>query len=81
MSRIIELAQAYTEFITGDDGFVVYWPKKERWGAYTAHDLRSLADELDRRNAAWPDTEIYDSNYCGTFLILPLTQENNNGSD
>ena len=30
---------------------------------------------------AWPDAEIYDSNYCGTFLKLPLTQENNNGSD
>jgi hypothetical protein len=31
--------------------------------------------------AAWPDTEIYDSNYCGTFLKLPLTQESSNGSD
>jgi hypothetical protein len=25
--------------------------------------------------SAWPDAEIYDSNYCGTFLKLPLTQE------
>ena len=31
----------------------------------------SLAAALN----AWPDAEIYDSNYCGTFLKLPLTQE------
>ncbi len=53
MSRIIELAQSYGEFVTGDDGFVVYWPTKEFGGSYTAYDLRTLADELDRRNAAW----------------------------
>jgi hypothetical protein len=53
MSRIVELAEKYAEFITNDDGFVVYWPTKERLGYYTAHDLRILADELDRRNAAW----------------------------
>jgi hypothetical protein len=53
MSLIVELAEKYAEFITGDDGFVVYWPTKEFGGSYTAHDLRSLADELDRRNAAW----------------------------
>ena len=26
---------------------------------------------------AWPDAEIYDSNYCGTFLKLPLPHEDN----
>lgn len=53
MSRIVEMADTAGEFITGDDGFVVYWPTNKRGGYYAAHDLRALADELDRRNAAW----------------------------
>ena len=53
MSRIIELAEASGEFVTDEDGFVYYWPKRCRSGHYAAHQLRALADELDRRNAAW----------------------------
>ena len=48
------------DIITGDDGFAVYWP--ERWvhGAFSAHDLRAIADELDRRNAPWAaEVEAY----------------------
>jgi hypothetical protein len=33
--------------------------------------IRTIAAAIN----AWPDAEIYDSNYCGTFLKLPLTQE------
>lgn len=36
------------EFVTFEDGFVYYWPSCE--GGYTAHHLREIADELDRRN-------------------------------
>lgn len=53
MSRIIELAEKAGEFVTGDDGCVVYWPKNTRGGCYTANDLLDLAYELNRRNAAW----------------------------
>jgi hypothetical protein len=53
MSRIVEMAHTAGEFVTGDDGFVVYWPKNQRGGCYSAHDLRALADEIDKRNAAW----------------------------
>lgn len=52
MSDIIKMAEV--DFVTGDDGFVVYWPSQEGpQGAWTAANLRTLADELDRRNDAW----------------------------
>jgi hypothetical protein len=40
----------------GDDGYVVFWPEGKN-GAFTAINLRDIADELDRRNAAW-DTQV-----------------------
>lgn len=40
------------EFVTFDDGFVYYWPQAFR-GAYSSQHLKVIADELDRRNAAW----------------------------
>lgn len=39
-------------FVTVDDGFVAFWPEPNR-GFLSAHDLRAIADELDRRNAPW----------------------------
>lgn len=60
MSDIVKMADAAGEFVTGDDGFVCYWPKSGRGGAYTARDLHQLADELDRRNAKWQaDLDAY----------------------
>jgi len=41
---------------------------KEQW-------RKRIRAALTAGLAAWPDAEIYDSNYCGTFLKLPLTQE------
>ena len=41
------------EFVTGDDGYVVYWPTDKRGGALSAWVLRVIADYLDARNAAW----------------------------
>jgi len=52
MSRMVELAKLRGEFQTLDDGFVYYWPS-HRNGAFSADNLRKLADELDRRNALW----------------------------
>ena len=49
--RIIQYADEHSEFVTDVDGFVKYWPKGN--GCLTEHDLRVLADEIARRNAAW----------------------------
>jgi hypothetical protein len=64
MTDIAKLATERGEFVVGDDGYYVYWPTTEPYqhadggwtgggGSYTAADLRSLADELDRLNAPW----------------------------
>lgn len=51
-AMFIASAESEGEFVTGDDGYVVYWPK-HCGGAFSAWTLRAFADELDRRNAAW----------------------------
>lgn len=43
------------EFVIFEDGYTYYWPNNG--GALTAHNLRQIADELDRRNA--PVGELY----------------------
>jgi hypothetical protein len=50
------IERAASDFITGDDGWVVYWPKDSN-GALSAWQMRVIAEELDRRNAQW-DTEV-----------------------
>ncbi|APR52017.1 hypothetical protein CA223_06670 [Sphingomonas koreensis] len=52
-ARFVESADSSGEFVTGDDGFVVYWPQGFGGGAFSAWTLRVFADELDRRNAGW----------------------------
>lgn len=37
-------------WFTDGGGFVVFWPRRSA-GIYSAHFLRAIADELDRRNA------------------------------
>ena len=57
--NIIEKIDAAGDFVTGDDGFVCFWPAKVL-GAFTSHNLRVIADELDKRNKAWEeDIEKY----------------------
>jgi hypothetical protein len=51
--RCIALSEQRGDFVTGDDGYVVYWPASRKVGALSPHHLRWLADELDRRNADW----------------------------
>lgn len=50
VTQLIEKAQA--DFVVEMDGFVYYAPVAGR-GHFNAWMLRALADELDRRNAAW----------------------------
>ena len=50
MTNIIARIPA-CDFVTGDDGFVAFWPNCN--GSLSATDLRTIADELDRRNAPW----------------------------
>lgn len=51
-AMFIATADSEGEFVTADDGYVVYWPNGCP-GAFNAWTLRAFADELDRRNAAW----------------------------
>jgi hypothetical protein len=50
--RRMSLLDSRKSLVTGDDGYVVFWPTSSV-GAYTSYDLREIADELDKRNAAW----------------------------
>ena len=53
MADIIKMADELGEFIYLEDGFLYYDPKSS--GAISAHQLRTIADELDRRNKNWSD--------------------------
>jgi hypothetical protein len=52
VERVAQLADERGDFVTGEDGFVVWWPRVVN-GSLNAAELRILADELDRRNAEW----------------------------
>jgi hypothetical protein len=41
------------ELVTGDDGYVVWWPSDK--GAINAWQLRVIADYLDERNKPWDE--------------------------
>lgn len=52
--RVIELIDARQEFVQDVDGFIYFWPDSKRApGHMSAHHLRWIADELDRRNKPW----------------------------
>lgn len=61
-NRIIQVAEERGEFLYLEDGYLYYAPNGS--GAISAHDLRTLADELDRRNKKWSDEidEYFRSN-------------------
>ncbi|EPR09803.1 hypothetical protein M527_06655 [Sphingobium indicum IP26] len=59
-AMFIASADSEGEFVAGDDGYMVYWPKGCH-GAFNAWTLRLFADELDRRNADW-DRHFNDHN-------------------
>lgn len=51
--RVLALSVQREEFVVLDDGYAHYWPHGSPYGALTAWELRTLADELDRRNRLW----------------------------
>lgn len=51
--RVISLSIAREEFVTLPDGYVHFWPDGSPHGALSSWHLRTLADELDRRNRSW----------------------------
>ena len=53
MLNIVKKADELGEFITLSDGFVYWWPDRKVLCAISSHELRELADELDRRSAKW----------------------------
>lgn len=50
--RVIQQAHERGDFVTGEDGFFVYWPTPLH-GALNEWVLRAIADELERLNAPW----------------------------
>jgi hypothetical protein len=57
-ARIIAMSEARQEFVRDDaNGYIYYAPEGGIHGAFESWMLRALADELDRRNAAW-DAQI-----------------------
>jgi len=50
MSEIVRLTYERGEFVQDVDGLVYWWSEG---GAYSAHHLRDIADELDRVNGDW----------------------------
>lgn len=41
------------DFITGDDGYKIYWPEGFQGGGFSSWLLRLIADELDKANEDW----------------------------
>ena len=59
--RLIEKIEQADEFGMLDDGYQYYFPNHR--GALSAANLRTIADELDRRNAKWD--EIVQREFSG----------------
>lgn len=49
--RIIDACEKEGRFLTLEDGYCHFWSN----GAFSAHILRIIADELDRRNKNWDE--------------------------
>lgn len=48
---VVEKAHEYGDIEPLDDGYQYFWVKDR--GAFSANDLRLIADELDRLNENW----------------------------
>jgi hypothetical protein len=62
--KLIQILVERDEFVTLEDGYVYWWPTHEHvkhsdgsmtggGGALAAWQLKTIAEELDRRNAEW----------------------------
>lgn len=58
-TQLLEGCHRRNEFAPLDDGYQYYCI--DHRGAYSAADLRTIADELDRLNAAW-DAQVQRDN-------------------
>lgn len=54
MGDIIKKIDERGEFVYLEDGFLYYAPEATG-GCISAHELRTIADELDKRNKAWEE--------------------------
>jgi len=43
------------EFFTDVSGYIYWWPHESTGGFLSSHQLRAIADELDRRNKPFDD--------------------------
>lgn len=41
------------EIVTFEDGFKYFWPTNYKHGAFSAHNLREIANHLDELNREW----------------------------
>lgn len=71
--KVLNMAQDRKEFVTDVDGFVYWWPtaSPEAQGHLSAHQLRWIASELDRRNAAWQAQVDRDLAAQSQFVLQP----------
>lgn len=53
-AKLISKCDEHRDFISGDDGYIVYWPAM-RHGALGSWGLRVIAQELDQRNKEWDE--------------------------
>lgn len=53
MGDIIKKIDERGELVYLEDGFLYYAPEGK--GCISAHELRTIADELDKRNKAWEE--------------------------
>ena len=53
MGDIIKMIDKRGEFVYLEDGFLYYAPEGK--GCISAHELRTIANELDKRNKAWEE--------------------------
>jgi hypothetical protein len=67
-ARLLKIANERGEFGELEDGYVNWWPTdSSRGGAISAWQLRTLADELDKRNAVWDAVVQTD---CGPPALM-----------
>jgi hypothetical protein len=54
-NKLIKIIDDAGDFVFNDDGYIYYFPK-ELNGYLSSHQLRFIADELDKRNKPWDDS-------------------------
>lgn len=58
--RILDMVNSHGDILSLEDGFFYFWAKGR--GAFSANNLRVIADEIDRRNQ--PLKEMMEKDPC-----------------